>query len=206
MTTQGRLSFHDWLADDWGVLFSHPKDFTPCAPPSWATVAALDDEFTARGCKVIGLPVDSVGDHHAWLPDIEQATGHVVTYPLIEDPDLVIAKLYGMLPTAAAGPATGRTAGDNAAARSLFVIVPDKAIKASLTYPITSGRDFHEVLRLDSLQLTAGRQLATPANWQAGDRVIVVPSVSDEVAASRFGVDIDRVLPYLRLVDHPATA
>lgn len=206
-TTAGPISFHDWLGDSWGLLFSHPKDFTPVCATELGAAAAVHDDFVARDCKLIGISVDPVDNHLEWLTDIERATGHRVDYPLIGDPNLEVAKLYGMLPADAGDTSEGRTAADNATTRSVFVIGPDKSIKAVLTYPMTTGRNFAEILRvLDSCQLTAREQLATPANWQAGDRVIVVPSVSDEAADAKYPGGVDAVLPYLRYVDAPVGA
>ncbi len=203
-TTTGTIRFHKWLGDDWGLLFSHPKDFTPVCTTELGAAAALQDQFAARGCKIIGLSVDPIANHERWLVDIEAATGHAVGYPLIGDPRLEVAKRYGMLPADAGDTADGRTPLDNATTRSVFIIAPDKTIKAMLTYPMTTGRDFHEILRvLDSCQLTASQQLATPANWRVGDRAIVTPAVSDELAAERYP-DVDAVLSYLRYVDVPA--
>ena len=202
-TTQGQISFHDWLGDSWGVLFSHPKDFTPVCTTELGALAGLQDEFAARDVKVIGLSVDPADDHARWLTDIGDVTGHVPAYPIIADTDLAVAKLYDMLPADAGDTSEGRTAGDNATARSVFIIGPDKKIKLTLTYPMTTGRNFAELVRvLDSIQLTASEQVATPANWNQGDDVIVVPSVSDEDAAAKYD-DVNTVLPYLRYVKQP---
>ena len=204
-TTTGPLRFHDWLGDSWAVLFSHPKDFTPICTTELGAVAALRPEFESRNCKIIGLSVDAVDAHNRWLGDIEEATGMAVDYPLIGDPQLAVAKLYGMLPADADGGAEGRTAADNATARSVFIIGPDKRIKATLTYPMTSGRDFVEILRLlDSCQLTAGHQVATPANWRQGDKVVIVPAVTDDEAAEKYPAGWEAPVPYLRYVDQPA--
>lgn len=200
-TTQGTLDFHDWIGDGWALLFSHPKDFTPVCTTELGAVAALQDEFAARDCKIIGISVDGVSDHEAWKEDIESSQGHAVRYPLIGDPDLEIVKSYDMLPAEAGDSSVGRTAVDNQTARTVFVIGPDKKIKATLTYPMSTGRNFAEILRLlDSLQLTARRQLATPANWQPGDDVIIAPSISDEVARERFPDGWEQPLPYIRMV------
>ena len=203
-TTAGTIRFHEWLGDGWGLLFSHPKDFTPVCTTELGAVAALRDEFDARNTKIIGISVDSVADHEAWLADIETATGTAPDYPLIGDPDLEVAKLYDMLPGGVSDNSAGRTAADNATARSVFVIGPDKKIKATLTYPMTSGRNFVEILRLvDSCQLTANEQVATPANWQQGDPVIIVPSISDDDAAEKYPEGWEARLPYLRFVKQP---
>ncbi len=204
-TTQGRISFHDWLGDGWGLLFSHPKDFTPVCTTELGAMAALEDEFLARNCRVMGISVDPVESHDRWLADVEAATGNQVRYPIIGDASLAVAKAYGMLPADAGDSAEGRTAADNATARTVFIIGPDKVIKSVLTYPMTSGRNFVEILRLlDSCQLTAEQQLATPANWHTGDRVIIVPGVSDEAATEKYPEGFDTVLPYLRYVEQPA--
>ena len=203
-TTHGPIRFHEWMGDSWAILFSHPKDFTPVCTTELGVVAGLNDEFRTRNCKVIGLSVDSVADHEAWLKDIEVSQGHSVNYPMIGDPNLSIAKLYDMLPVDAGEAAGGRTALDNATARSVFIIGPDKRIRASLTYPMTTGRNFVEILRLlDSCQLTAKEQVATPANWVQGDDVIIVPSVSNEVAAEKYPGGWTAPLPYIRLVKQP---
>ncbi|MEM9464717.1 MAG: peroxiredoxin [Actinomycetota bacterium] len=202
-TTAGEISFHDWIGDGWALLFSHPKDFTPVCTTELGTVAGMQDDFAARGCKIIGISVDGVDDHAGWKADIAAATGHEVAYPLIGDPTLEIVKAYDMLPADAGDAAAGRTAADNATARTVFIIGPDKTIKAQLTYPMTTGRNFHEILRLlDSIQLTAAEQVATPANWEHGDDVIVVPSVSDDDARAKHG-DFTAPLPYLRFVPQP---
>ena len=203
-TTQGTLSFHDWIGDGWAVLFSHPKDFTPVCTTELGAVAGLQPEFEKRNCKIVGLSVDSVSDHTEWSKDIEATTGHAVGYPLIGDTDLTVAKLFGMLHPNATGDAEGRTAGDNATVRSLFVIGPDKKVKLSLTYPMTTGRNFHEVLRvLDSMQLTANHKVATPANWKQGEDVIIVPSVSNEEAEEKYPQGWSSPQPYLRIVSQP---
>ncbi len=203
-TTQGRIRFHEWLGDSWGLLFSHPKDFTPVCTTELGAVAALEDELAARNCKIIGISVDGVSDHEAWSRDIEAATGSRVGYPLIGDPTLEVVKRYDMLPADAGDRASERTAADNATARCVFVIGPDKRIKATLTYPMTSGRNFAEILRLlDSCQLTAEEQVATPANWQHGDPVIIVPAVTDDAAAEKYPDGWEAPLPYLRYVQQP---
>ena len=203
-TTQGTINFHDFVGDGWAVLFSHPKDFTPVCTTELGHVASLEPEFKKRGCKVIGLSVDKVSDHEAWSKDIEETQGHKVNYPLIGDPELKVAKLYGMLPAEAGETCDGRTAADNATVRSVFLVGPDKKVKAMLIYPMTSGRNFDEVLRLlDSMQLTAKHQVATPANWKQGDDVIIVPSVSNEQAKDKFPAGWKTLKPYLRLTAQP---
>jgi alkyl hydroperoxide reductase subunit AhpC len=203
-STQGTINFHDWIGDGWAVLFSHPKDFTPVCTTELGSVAALEPEFEKRNCKIVGLSVDSVNDHVAWAGDIQEATGHAVGYPLIGDTDLAVAKLFGMLQSDAAGSAGERTAGDNQTVRKLFVIGPDKRVKLTLTYPMTTGRNFHEVLRvLDSIQLTANHQVATPANWKQGEDVIIVPSVSNEEAEKKYPQGWSSPKPYLRIVSQP---
>ena len=204
-TTQGPIEFHEWIGDSWAILFSHPKDFTPVCTTELGAAAALGGEFAARNCKLIGISVDGVEDHERWSKDIESSQGHAVHYPLIGDPKLEIVKKYDMLPADAGETCEGRTAADNATARSVFVIGPDKKIKATLTYPMSTGRNFAEILRLlDSCQLTATKQLATPANWQHGDDVIIAPSVSDEEARKRFPDGWQQPLPYIRLVGQPS--
>ena len=192
-TTEGTIRFHDWIGDGYALLFSHPKDFTPVCTTELGTVAGMKDAFAARNTKLIGISVDGVDDHAGWAADIETVTGNALNYPLIGDPTLEIVKAYDMLPGNAGDSSEGRTAGDNATARTVFIIGPDKTIKANLTYPMTTGRNFDEILRLvESIQLTAAEQVATPANWQQGDDVIVVPSVSDEDARatrSFYGLD-----------------
>ncbi len=203
-TTQGELRFHEWIGDGYAVLFSHPKDFTPVCTTELGAVARLLPEFTARNTKVIGLSVDSVERHLAWKADIAQVTGAEVTYPLIGDPELKVARLYEMLPAALEGSSEGRTAADNATVRTVFVIGPDKRIKLKLTYPMTTGRNFDELLRvIDSIQLNARAPVATPANWQPGGDVIVTSALSTEAARARFG-EVREELPYLRWV--PARA
>tara|TARA_Y100001933_G_scaffold196066_1_gene196520 strand:- start:4443 stop:5102 length:660 start_codon:yes stop_codon:yes gene_type:complete len=203
-TTRGEISFHDWIGDGWAILFSHPKDFTPVCTTELGYMAGLMPEFEKRNCKIIGLSVDPVDDHHAWAKDIEETQGHAVNYPMIGDPGLEVAKLYDMLPEGAGDSAGGRTAADNATVRSVFVIDPDKKIKAMLTYPMSTGRNFDEVLRvLDSCQLTARHQVATPVNWRQGEDVIIVPAVSDEEAKQRYPDGWQAPKPYLRIVPQP---
>ena len=204
-TTEGRISFHDWIGDGWAVLFSHPKDFTPVCTTELGYMAGLQPEFEKRNCKIIGLSVDPVEDHHAWKGDIEETQGHAVTYPLIGDPDLNIAKAYEMLPAEAGETSQGRTAATNATVRSVFMVGPDKRIKLMLTYPMSTGRNFDEILRvLDSMQLTAKHQVATPVNWTKGDDVIIVPAVSDAEAKEKFPDGWKTVKPYLRVVPDPS--
>ncbi len=200
-STEGAINFHDWIGDGWALLFSHPKDFTPVCTTELGAVAALKPEFEKRNCKIIGISVDGVSDHAAWSKDIEASQGHAVNYPLIGDPSLDVVKLYDMLPADAGDTSEGRTPADNATARSVFIIGPDKRIKATLTYPMTTGRNFDEVLRvLDSMQLTAEHQVATPANWRPGEDVIIVPSVSNEAAKERYRDGWKEPKPYLRIV------
>lgn len=202
-TTHGTIHFHAWIGDNWAVLFSHPKDFTPVCTTELGAVAALEDQFAARGAKVIGLSVDPVSDHGRWAKDIEEVTGHAVKYPLIGDPELKIAKLYDMLPGDAGESCEGRTPANNATARAVFVIGPDKRIKLTLTYPMTTGRNFDEILRvLDSIQLTAKHRVATPANWKQGDEVIITGAVSNEEADKIFP-GYKTVKPYLRTTAQP---
>ncbi|MGI9623989.1 MAG: peroxiredoxin [Acidimicrobiales bacterium] len=203
-TTEGSINFHDWIGDGWALLFSHPKDFTPVCTTELGAVAGLKDDFAARNCKIIGISVDGVDDHAGWSADIKTATGNALNYPLIGDPELNVVKLYDMLPGDAGDTSEGRTAADNATARSVFIIGPDKKIKVTLTYPMTTGRNFDEILRiLDSVQLTAAEQVATPANWNQGDDVIIVPSVSNEDAAEKYPDGFEAPLPYLRYVKQP---
>lgn len=203
-TTHGTITFHDWIGDNWAILFSHPKDFTPVCTTELGYMAGLQDAFAIRNCKIIGLSIDPVDSHHEWLQDIEETQGNAVTYPLIGDPDLSVAKAYDMLPDDAGASSVGRTAADNATVRSVFVIGPDKRIKAMLTYPMSTGRNFDEVLRLlESCQLTAKHQVATPVNWQAGEDVIIVPAVSDEEAKERYPNGWKSPKPYLRYVPPP---
>jgi alkyl hydroperoxide reductase subunit AhpC len=203
-TTQGAISFHEWIGNGWAVLFSHPKDFTPVCTTELGSLAHLQPEFAKRNCKVIGLSIDSVEDHAAWSKDIEETQGASVGYPLIGDTDLAVAKAYSMFPAEERGAAEGRTAATNATVRTVFIIGPDKKVKLILTYPMTTGRNFHEVLRvLDSMQLTAEHKVATPANWEQGDDVIIVPSVSDDEAKEMFPDGWTVVKPYLRTVKQP---
>ena len=203
-TTQGKINFHEWIGDGWAVLFSHPKDFTPVCTTELGYMAGLEPEFAKRNCKIIGLSVDPVDNHNAWVRDIEETQGHAVTYPMIGDPNLEIAKLYNMLPADEPGTSEGRTAMNNATVRSVFVIGPDKNIKLMLTYPMTTGRNFDEVLRvLDSMQLTAKHKVATPVNWKNGEDVIIVPAVSDEQAKEKYPEGWKTLKPYLRVVKQP---
>ncbi len=203
-TTKGAINFHEWIGEGWAVLFSHPKDFTPVCTTELGYMAKLAPEFAKRNCKVIGLSVDPVGDHSEWAKDIEETQGHAVNYPMIGDTDLEVAKLYNMLPAEEEGTSQGRTAATNATVRTVFIIGPDKKIKLMLTYPMTTGRNFDEILRvLDSMQLTAKHKLATPVNWQKGDEVIIVPSVSNEEAEKMFPEGWTTLKPYLRLVKQP---
>jgi alkyl hydroperoxide reductase subunit AhpC len=203
-TTEGTINFNEWIGVGWAMLFSHPKDFTPVCTTELGYMASLKPEFEKRNCKVIGLSIDSVGDHEAWLKDIEESQGFAVNYPLIGDSDLNVAKLYDMLPEDAGDTSEGRTAVDNATARTVFLIGPDKKIKAMLIYPMSSGRNFDEVLRLlDSNQLTALHQVATPVNWKQGEDVIIVPTVSDEEANKRDPDGWQAPKPYIRIVPQP---
>ena len=203
-TTHGEISFHDWVGDGWAILFSHPKDFTPVCTTELGYMAGLAGDFAARNCKILGLSVDPVTNHQEWLKDIEETQGNAVTYPLIGDPELAIAKLFDMLPEGAGDSSEGRTPVDNATVRSVFVIGPDKRIKAMLTYPMSTGRNFDEVLRLlDSCQLTANHQVATPVNWQHGEDVIIVPAVSDDEAKAKYPEGWRAPKPYLRYVPQP---
>ena len=203
-TTEGAIRFHEWIGDGWAILFSHPKDFTPVCTTELGYMAGLMPEFSKRNARVIGLSVDPVSDHNEWVKDIEETQGHAVTYPLIGDSNLEIAKLYDMLPAGAGETSEGRTAVDNLTVRSVFVIGPDKRIKAMLTYPMSTGRNFDEVLRLlDSCQLTASHQVATPVNWNWGEDVIIVPAVSNEQAREKFPDGWEAPKPYLRIVPQP---
>ena len=202
-TTQGEISFHDWIGDGWAVLFSHPKNFTPVCTTELGTMAGYAPEFAKRNVKIIGISVDPVASHDKWKADIKTATGHDVQYPLIGDKDLKVAKLYDMLPAGAGDTSEGRTPADNATVRSVYVIGPDKKIKLILTYPMTTGRNFAEILRaIDSIQLTAKHQVATPADWKQGDDVIITAAVSNEDAVKRFGA-YETILPYLRKTKQP---
>ncbi len=203
-TTEGTIDFHEWIGDGWAILFSHPKDFTPVCTTELGYMAGLKPEFDKRNCKIIGLSNDSADDHVEWSKDIEETQGHAVNYPIIDGSDLKVAKLYDMLHPNASGPAKERTAADNATVRSVFVIGPDKKIKATLTYPMSTGRNFDEVLRLlDSIQLTARHQVATPVNWNQGEDVIIVPAVSNEAAKEKFPDGWDAPKPYIRIVPQP---
>ena len=203
-TTQGPINFHEWLGSGWAILFSHPKDFTPVCTTELGYMAGLKPEFDKRNCKIIGLSVDPVADHTRWSKDIEETQGHRVTYPMIGDPELKIAKAYDMLPAESGTTSQGRTAADNATVRSVFVIGPDKKIKAMLTYPMSTGRNFDEVLRLlDSCQLTAKHKVATPVNWKHGDDVIIVPAVSDAEAKEKYPQGWKSPKPYIRIVAQP---
>jgi alkyl hydroperoxide reductase subunit AhpC len=202
-TTEGPIHFHEWLGDSWGVLFSHPKDFTPVCTTELGYMAKAKPEFDRRNVKIIGLSIDSASDHEAWAKDIEETQGAAPNYPLIGDPYLTVAKLYGMLPAGVDGEAKGRTPMDNQTVRNVFVIGPDKKIKLILVYPMTTGRNFDEVLRvIDSLQLTAAHRVATPVNWQQGDPVIIAGSVSDDEAKEIFG-EWEAPRPYIRIVPQP---
>ncbi|WP_421702048.1 peroxiredoxin [Aliiroseovarius sp.] len=202
-TTEGPISFHDWIGDGWAVVFSHPKDFTPVCTTELGMMAGIKGEFDKRNCKIIGISVDPVEDHLRWKEDIKKATGQSVNYPMIGDPELSVAKLYDMLGAEAGDSFEGRTAMDNQTVRTVFLIGPDKKIKLQLSYPMTTGRNFDELLRvIDSVQLTWDHKVSTPANWTSGDDVIVVPAVSDDDARAQHG-DFDAVLPYLRVVPQP---
>ena len=204
-TTQGPLSFHAWLGGEWGILFSHPKDFTPVCTTELGYVAKLKPEFDKRGVKVIGLSVDPVDNHARWAADIAETQGTAPNFPMIADTDLKVAKLYGMLPADTAGGSDGRTAAANATVRNVFIIAPDKTIKLILVYPMTTGRNFDEILRvIDSMQLTAAHKVATPADWKQGEDVIIVTSVDNETARTLFPDGWDEQKPYLRVVKQPA--
>ena len=204
-TTHGRVTFHDWIGDGWAILFSHPKDFTPVCTTELGYMAGLKQEFDERDCKIIGLSVDPVDDHKKWAKDIEETQGHAVNYPMIGDPELKVAKLYDMLPADDGATSQGRTPAQNATVRTVFLIGPDKKIRMSLTYPMSTGRNFDEVLRvLDSIQLTAKHQVATPVNWKPGEDVIIVPTVSDEDARKKFPAGWKALKPYLRIVRQPS--
>ncbi|SEG53637.1 Alkyl hydroperoxide reductase subunit AhpC (peroxiredoxin) [Bryocella elongata] len=202
-TTQGTIDFYEWLGDNWGVIFSHPKDFTPVCTTELGAVGALEQQFAARGAKVIGLSLDSADNHSKWAKDIEEVTGSAVNYPVIADTDLNVAKLYQMLPADSGDSCEGRTPADNATVRVVYVIGPDKRIKLALAYPMTTGRNFDEIIRtLDSIQLTAKHKVATPANWKQGDDVIITAAVSNEEAAIKFP-GFKTVKPYLRTTAQP---
>ena len=203
-TTEGEINFHEWIGDGYAVLFSHPKDFTPVCTTELGVMAGMEGEFAKRNAKIIGISVDPVEDHHRWKSDIETVSGNKVSYPMIGDRELRVAKLYDMLPASEGTTSEGRTPADNATVRSVFIIGPDKKIKLSLTYPMTTGRNFDEILRaLDSIQLTINHQVATPANWIQGEDVIITPAVSNEDAKERFG-EFESVLPYLRKTKQPS--
>ena len=202
-TTEGEINFHEWIGDGYAVLFSHPKDFTPVCTTELGVMAGMEAEFAKRNAKILGISVDPVEDHHRWKSDIETVSGNKVSYPMIGDKELKVAKLYDMLPASEGTTSEGRTPADNATVRSVFIIGPDKKIKLSLTYPMTTGRNFDELLRaLDSIQLTVNHQVATPANWKQGEDVIITPAVSNEDAKVRFG-EFETVLPYLRKTKQP---
>ena len=203
-TTQGRINFHEWIGDGWAILFSHPKDFTPVCTTELGYMAGLESEFAKRNCKIIGLSIDPVDSHGKWSQDIEETQGHRVGYPMIGDPGLQVAKLYNMLPGDAGESCEGRTAADNATVRNVFVIGPDKKIKLILVYPMSTGRNFDEVLRvLDSMQLTAKHKVATPVNWKQGDDVIILPAVSNDEAQQKYPDGWKAPRPYLRIVPQP---
>jgi alkyl hydroperoxide reductase subunit AhpC len=203
-TTEGTLKFHDWLGESWCLLFSHPKDFTPVCTTELGCMAGLKSEFDQRNCKIIGLSIDPVDDHKAWAKDVEETMGHAINYPLIGDSDLAVAKLYEMLPANAGDSSEGRTPVDNQTVRNVYIIGPDKVIKAIISYPMSTGRNFEEVLRLiDSCQLTANHQVATPVNWKQGEDVIIVPAVSDEQAKERYPDGWISPKPYIRIVPQP---
>jgi len=203
-TTQGEINFHEWIGDGWAVLFSHPKDFTPVCTTELGYMAKLEPDFAARNTKVIGLSIDPVSSHGKWAGDIEETQGYKVNYPMIGDPTLEIAKLYNMLPAEAGDTSEGRTAANNATVRTVFIIGPDKKIKLMLAYPMTTGRNFDEILRvLDSMQLTAKHKVATPVNWKKGEDVIIVPAVSDEEAKQKYPDGWKTLKPYLRVVAEP---
>ena len=203
-TTEGTISFHDWIGDSWAVLFSHPRDFTPVCTTELGYMASIEPEFDKRGVKVIGLSVDPMENHSKWLSDIEDTQGHAPNYPIIADSDFEVSKAYGMLPADVAGDATARTPADNQTVRNVFVIGPDKKIKLILVYPMTTGRNFDEVLRvIDSLQLTAKHRVATPVNWQQGENVIIAGSVNDEEAREIYPDGWESPRPYIRIVPQP---
>jgi len=203
-TTQGTIDFHRWLGDSWGILFSHPKDFTPVCTTELGYMAKLKPEFDKRHTKIIGLSVDPVENHKKWANDIKETQGAAVNYPMIGDPELTVAKLYEMLPNDTGNTSEGRTAANNATVRTVFVIGPDKKIKLMLVYPMSTGRNFDEILRvIDSMQLTAKHSVATPVNWKNGDDVIIVPALSDEQAKQKFPGGWKTVKPYLRIVPQP---
>ena len=203
-TTEGSIKFHDWVGDSWAVLFSHPKDFTPVCTTELGYMAKLKPEFEKRNCKVIGLSVDGVEDHSRWSQDIKDATGYAPNYPLIGDSELKVSKLYGMLPAESGNSSSGRTAADNQTVRNVFIIGPDKAVKAVIAYPMSTGRNFDEILRVvDSCQLTAKHKVATPVNWKQGEDVIIVPAVPDDEAKKMFPDGWKAPKPYIRIVPQP---
>jgi len=203
-TTEGRIRFHDWIGDSWAVLFSHPKDFTPVCTTELGYMAKIKPEFDRRGVKIIGLSVDQAGDHERWARDIEETQGHAPNYPIIADPDFAVSKLYGMLPADTSGDAGARTPADNQTVRNVFVIGPDKKVKLILIYPMTTGRNFDEVLRvIDSLQLTASHKVSTPVNWKSGEDVIIAGSVSDEEAKKIYPDGWKAPKSYIRIVPQP---
>jgi thioredoxin-dependent peroxiredoxin len=203
-STEGTINFHQWIGDGWAVLFSHPKDFTPVCTTELGYMARIKPEFDKRNTKILGISVDGVSNHQKWSKDIESSQGHAVNYPLIGDPQLNVVKAYDMLPASAGDTSEGRTAADNATARSVFIIGPDKKIKAMLTYPMSTGRNFDEILRLvDSCRLTAAKKVATPANWKQGEDVIILPAVSDEDAKKAYPDGWKSPLPYIRIVPQP---
>jgi len=203
-TTQGEIKFHDWIGNGWAILFSHPKDFTPVCTTELGYMAKLEPEFQKRNCKIIGLSVDPVSNHGKWAQDIEETQGHRVNYPMIGDPGLRVAKAFNMLPATAGDSCEGRTPADNATVRTVFVVGPDKRIKMMMSYPMSTGRNFDEILRvLDSLQLTAKHNVATPVNWKPGDDVIIPTSVSDEQAKQKYPGGFKTLKPYLRVTAQP---
>ena len=204
-TTEGRIKFHDWIGDSWAVLFSHPKDFTPVCTTELGYMAKVKPDFDARNTKIIGLSVDALDNHEAWAKDIEETQGTAPNYPIISDSDFNVSKLYGMLPADTSGDAAGRTPADNQTVRNVFVIGPDKKVKLILVYPMTTGRNFDEVLRvIDSLQLTAGHKVATPVNWQPGEKVIISGAVSNDEAKETYPDGWEEPRPYIRLVPQPS--
>ncbi len=205
-TTEGPVRFHEWIGNSWCMMFSHPKDFTPVCTTELGYMAKIKPEFDKRNCKVIGLSVDPVSNHEKWAADIEETQGYAPNYPMIGDSDLKVSKLYGMLPADIDGVAAGRTAADNQTVRNVFIIAPDKTIKLMISYPMSTGRNFDEVLRvLDSVELTAAHKVATPVNWKPGEDVIIVTSVSDEEARTKFPDGWKTVKPYIRVVQQPGT-
>ena len=204
-TTQGKINFHEWIGDGWAILFSHPKAFTPECTTELGYMAGLKDEFARRNTKLLGLSVDTADDNRRWLPDIEEVSGNKVDYPIIGDSDLNVAKLYNMLPADESGTSEGRTAANNATVRTVYIIGPDKKIRAMLLYPMSNGRNFDEILRLlDSIQLTEAKGVATPVNWNKGEKVIIPPSVSDEDAKAKYPDGWETLKPYLRRIPQPA--